>query len=598
MLILLFRNHDTPGSSNGGSCAPDGDDGNYIMYLRATDGDKANNDRFSPCSVGSMNSVLMDNAGCFTTRETQECGLSLLPEGRAANSILEFGEECECTDASLVTESFCVCATSLVEDGKVCSPENDPACCKADGTLRGLDLKTTLDNYRAAFAAYATAVALDPSTSVTASSALQAEMKYPGGGDVEKCGTTPDCLLPRYCINDEQFVPYRGQIYGSCPMADLVAELNNTVDQLGAANDFNICFNFSFSAYPDRPPELAPPAVRSCTAVVADQINPEITVTEPEACYLFHKSDADSCNEGSSLCRYNGCTGSICDNYGTYGPDGQQHPTERATPCASIASACAVACRFASTEYLGVNPAVLDSEGRGLSALSVCTVLGAAEMASHYPNYNVSQLRYPLTPRSLPDGRSCNFDGPAGSGKCNAGSCEEYGGDLGDTFDPDAVAGWIVENWETVLIFVLVMIFVIVLLKCTYHKNKKQIRKGVRRAGARVAKTLGGKGGGGGAKPSNSNINSKQDPFRTLSRGMTAGGGAPTVLTTQMRNDMRKVIRKEEQLMRLQAFFPNTKDKTIEYVQNRCTDEKDMVKRLLKSREGIFIPKGPPVLLD
>ena len=599
-------NHDTPGSSNGGSCAPDDNDGNYIMYLRATDGDKSNNDRFSPCSVATINGVIRDNSDCFVTRRTNECGLSLLTEGRPANSILEFGEECECTDASLTNEGFCNCATAEVQSDKVCSPLTDPACCKPDGTLKGLDLKTTLEKYREAFAN----IAADPTKSVGVE--LGRLMKYPGnpGADVETCGPDPlpDCLIPRYCINDELFVPYKGQIYGSCPSADLVAVIGDGADQAEAADDFKVCFNFSFAqtdeiisnepgaSDPGHSNYTGPPQpknVRSCKAVVKDQDGYGVNVSagHAEQCYMFHEAKTDTCNDGASLCRYNGCTGSICGNYGTIQENGTASAF-RATPCATTASACQVACRFAALEYSGLNTNALDSGGRPTPALSVCTVLNSASVRAHYPNYDQDNALPPIAARDLPDGRSCNFDGAAGSGKCNTGVCEEYGGDLADTFDPDAVAGWIVENWETVLIFVVVMVLLIFLLKCTYHKNKKQIRKGVK-AIKHKARTMGGKTQNRGAKPSNS----RQDALRTLSRGTGGIGGGRTVLTTQMRNDMRKIIRKEEQFMRLQAFFPNAKDKKVEAVQNRYTDEKDMVKRLLRDKEGLKIPNGA-VLLD
>lgn len=51
-------------------CTPGGDDGNYIMFARATSGDKRNNNRFSPCSLSAINPVLNVKArsarGCFT----------------------------------------------------------------------------------------------------------------------------------------------------------------------------------------------------------------------------------------------------------------------------------------------------------------------------------------------------------------------------------------------------------------------------------------------------------------------------------------------------------------------------------------------------
>ncbi|RWS16819.1 hypothetical protein B4U79_10850 [Dinothrombium tinctorium] len=39
------------------SCTPGGENGNYIMFARATSGDKGNNNKFSPCSLKSINAV-------------------------------------------------------------------------------------------------------------------------------------------------------------------------------------------------------------------------------------------------------------------------------------------------------------------------------------------------------------------------------------------------------------------------------------------------------------------------------------------------------------------------------------------------------------
>jgi len=50
-------------------CVPGGEDGNYIMFARATSGDKSNNRKFSPCSLKSVKEVLNVKArgpkGCF-----------------------------------------------------------------------------------------------------------------------------------------------------------------------------------------------------------------------------------------------------------------------------------------------------------------------------------------------------------------------------------------------------------------------------------------------------------------------------------------------------------------------------------------------------
>ncbi|CAG9860192.1 unnamed protein product [Phyllotreta striolata] len=71
-------------------CSPGGEDGNFIMFARATSGDKKNNNRFSPCSLKSINPVLNFKArstkGCFTEPKEAICG----------NGVVEEGEECDC----------------------------------------------------------------------------------------------------------------------------------------------------------------------------------------------------------------------------------------------------------------------------------------------------------------------------------------------------------------------------------------------------------------------------------------------------------------------------------------------------------------------
>lgn len=51
-------------------CTPGGEDGNFIMFARATSGDKKNNNKFSPCSLRAIEPVLNSKArsgkGCFT----------------------------------------------------------------------------------------------------------------------------------------------------------------------------------------------------------------------------------------------------------------------------------------------------------------------------------------------------------------------------------------------------------------------------------------------------------------------------------------------------------------------------------------------------
>ena len=64
------RHHFTLFQHDPEQCTPGGEDGNFIMFARATSGDKRNNNRFSPCSLSAINPVLNSKArspkGCFT----------------------------------------------------------------------------------------------------------------------------------------------------------------------------------------------------------------------------------------------------------------------------------------------------------------------------------------------------------------------------------------------------------------------------------------------------------------------------------------------------------------------------------------------------
>lgn len=61
---MFFFQHDPE------QCTPGGEDGNFIMFARATSGDKRNNNKFSSCSLRAIEPVLNAKArsakGCFT----------------------------------------------------------------------------------------------------------------------------------------------------------------------------------------------------------------------------------------------------------------------------------------------------------------------------------------------------------------------------------------------------------------------------------------------------------------------------------------------------------------------------------------------------
>ncbi|XP_011699547.1 PREDICTED: disintegrin and metalloproteinase domain-containing protein 10 [Wasmannia auropunctata] len=119
-------------------CTPGGEDGNFIMFARATSGDKRNNNRFSPCSLNAINPVLNSKArspkGCFTEPQVSLCG----------NGVVEEGEECDCGWEEDCRESCCFPqrrypppeeTPCTLKPRSVCSPSQGP-CCTGECNLR------------------------------------------------------------------------------------------------------------------------------------------------------------------------------------------------------------------------------------------------------------------------------------------------------------------------------------------------------------------------------------------------------------------------------------------------------------------------------
>ncbi|XP_066997248.2 disintegrin and metalloproteinase domain-containing protein 10 [Anabrus simplex] len=112
-------------------CTPGGEDGNFIMFARATSGDKRNNNKFSPCSLNSINPVLNTKArspkGCFTEPQAAICG----------NGVVEEGEECDCGWEGDCRDKCCHPQRQYLPPGEkpctltpgsVCSPSQGPCC--------------------------------------------------------------------------------------------------------------------------------------------------------------------------------------------------------------------------------------------------------------------------------------------------------------------------------------------------------------------------------------------------------------------------------------------------------------------------------------
>ncbi|KAH8251763.1 hypothetical protein KR038_007317 [Drosophila bunnanda] len=119
-------------------CTPGGEDGNFIMFARATSGDKKNNNKFSTCSLKSIEPVLNAKArsmkGCFTEPQSSICG----------NGVVEPGEQCDCGWEEDCKDSCCFPMSrqpridetpcTLTPHAR-CSPSQGP-CCTTDCKLK------------------------------------------------------------------------------------------------------------------------------------------------------------------------------------------------------------------------------------------------------------------------------------------------------------------------------------------------------------------------------------------------------------------------------------------------------------------------------
>ncbi|KAF6722614.1 Disintegrin and metalloproteinase domain-containing protein 10 [Oryzias melastigma] len=98
--------------------------GNYIMYARATRGNKHNNNKFSDCSIQSISSVLAKKRGiCFVESGEPSCG----------NGLVEEGEECdcgydECNDPCCYSANEEKGKRCTIKPGAECSPSQGPCC--------------------------------------------------------------------------------------------------------------------------------------------------------------------------------------------------------------------------------------------------------------------------------------------------------------------------------------------------------------------------------------------------------------------------------------------------------------------------------------
>lgn len=542
--------HDVGGlAADGQSCAPGGVSGNYIMYLKATDGDAVNNDKFSLCSVNAISEVIRHNSDtCFQQRNSVMCGSRVLVDvgqDGCGNGILDFDEDCDCSIDG-ATDSCCDCSTCKVDTVNIptaqCSPVADPYCCFANCSLKGYSLEESLDKYRKALIEASSAVGPDNVPSI-ASINLRLADKFQNQGS--PCGSGGDeCTMHRYCIADPLFVPYKGQERGSCPMPDWVVTgvgIDNDITT-AIADDQDMCFGFE--------------NVTGCSSAVrCESLVPSCfdTVTGRGSagdCYLFHGSDQTTCNSGANLCRYNGCSGSICNLYNR-----EDTTVGTASKCRldQHDTACDIACIFNGTA----------------DALGPC--ISTKEFATHFPNS--TQLAEIGSGGDLGDGRTCTFQGDRYGGRCSAGSCVEMIVDSEADVDIASVSRWMADNWQVVVGVVVGGIVIFILLKVTYVRKKPLISKAMGRVNKTVKRKL-------GLRDSTSQPNIANRP----------------PMTSRTHKEMRSKMKKEEAITRLTIFFPAAAIEDIKKVLKASRNEEEAVKKLVKHGQAFTVPTEVPLI--
>ncbi|XP_067298067.1 disintegrin and metalloproteinase domain-containing protein 10 isoform X2 [Pseudorasbora parva] len=111
--------------------------GNYIMYARATSGDKLNNNKFSVCSIRNISQVLdKKRSNCFVESGQPICG----------NGMVEANEQCDCGYSDQCKDKCCYDANEKEElkcrlkPNALCSPSQGP-CCTSQCTFQSKDVK-------------------------------------------------------------------------------------------------------------------------------------------------------------------------------------------------------------------------------------------------------------------------------------------------------------------------------------------------------------------------------------------------------------------------------------------------------------------------
>lgn len=110
--------------------------GKYLMHATSSDTNEPNNFKFSPCSIGNMNPVILNKRKlCFTIIQEKRCGNRMKEEGEQCDCGYE--AECRLRDTCCNPAEIAGIGTGCtLKSGKMCSPVNSKCCDLACQVIR------------------------------------------------------------------------------------------------------------------------------------------------------------------------------------------------------------------------------------------------------------------------------------------------------------------------------------------------------------------------------------------------------------------------------------------------------------------------------
>jgi hypothetical protein len=585
--------HDTPatfapadtGADSKESCTPGTvgeENGNYLMYYKATDGDEINNLYFSPCSRYAISEVIDARAAdCFESIEYEICGTFFQVAegtGSAANFCgdgeIDDTELCDCgsddEDECFRNDPCCTVDCQIRGAGNECSHQKSTSCCTSECKFVGLDFATTMDLYSKA--------SLESKDAFEEEYTNAYRAKYPEDLDAEGsvlnsvpfCTVDQDCFRSQVCIADPLFK-------GACPKTDFVYE--PAADVAGQ----DVCFDYQCTINLDTD-------VESMCALSKDDVPPCLD-DMTTACYPFQYPRTTKCNNNKNFCNSDGCAASLCSAWPMTDQE-KETPTDTWWSEAANQNKRAESCRLkyaigvsGNADYELINVGSECHTGCRWQEDGEC--ISTDEYAKSRHAAWISNAGYEEVKLITRDpGMSCFYNDDLFAGRCRDSVdadnkkevvCGSAGSSVTMSLDPQAVKRWIKENWPVAVGLVVGGVLLFFALKYTYKKKKPALRTAM-------------------INLKNKTLRHKKEP----SEGHTATEHAKVPVTSKRHQMLKKQLKASQAIKRLECFFPGAKRDNVDFksIVKKVENERQAVKKLLNLGYEFRVPEQVPLLDD